>query len=238
MSRYGLRAIGLIAVLSTIGIAGATTAWGLDAANTTSTTILPIFATLTMSPVAGPPGTVISVQARSAQDLCATDGGAFVAMTFVADDEPGVALSSAQASVNADTLWSADLVVPGDADPAGTYSVEARCANDQTTVFYYAVVPFDVTAPDPNSSSTEVPEVSTSSVSTPDPQGTQLDEPTIAIAGTLPSTDPTSRAGAADATLPRTGAGDPTGIAAFGVSLVGAGSLLVLSRRRRGRRTI
>ena len=228
----GLRVIAAVAILATVTVTRVPAAWSVDAAPSTTTTILPLAGMLMVSPVSGSPGSLISVSPLFLPDNCAGLGGAFVVVTLTSDDSPDAVLASDQTNVNPGP-WHASLVVPDDADPARSYAVSGRCATESTTIFHYVRTSFEVTVP-VSTSSSEATGASTSTSSSTGP-GVSTSFPsqtTVAEVGVVASTGGGPSTTVSVATLPRTGADDSFGISAIGVSFVGAGLLLILSRRR------
>jgi hypothetical protein len=100
---------------------------------------------LTVSPTSGPAGTVIAVSGGG----CTETIQVYLAIgtSFPSSPADVAATTGTEASGAGD--WQTSIAVPAGLDPAGTYSVTARCyisAGEQSqTKFTYGIVPFDVT---------------------------------------------------------------------------------------------
>ena len=179
------------------------------------------------SPHSGPPGTVISVD-DGGRNLCANVPGAYVNVTFMAQDQLSVPLSSARADI-VNNQWSTTLEVPADADPNRAYAFHAECWDGLEAPYGYGTFGFYVTRPALNTTSSSSTTVRISDPTIVPP----ISDPTTVTDEARPPTTATSASTVASAaTLPRTGSNDSTALAAFGVSLLASGGLLVLSRRR------
>jgi LPXTG-motif cell wall-anchored protein len=208
-----------ITAVSTIAVSGAGPSWSVSSENTT-TTILSVFAELDVSPDFGPPGTVITVKRGPIGIACSANVSAtFVEVSFSAATDLQAPLAEAKGN------FPLTLIVPVGTAP-GPYLVRGRCANDVTTVFPYHSVAFAVSVGSASSTSAAT---TTSSSSTTVPIS---DPTTVTDEARPPPTTTSTSTVAPTATLPRTGSNDSVALAAFGVSLLASGGLLVLSRRR------
>jgi len=101
---------------------------------------------LDITPTSGPGGTVITASGTDCARQQAFN--AFVQVYLAQGDQ---VVNSSVHDVSDNGTWSQQIQVPGDADPAATYSVFATCfvdlGDDTDRVAEYEAVPFAVSGP-------------------------------------------------------------------------------------------
>jgi LPXTG-motif cell wall-anchored protein len=219
---------------------------GHAVAAVTPTTIIPLIAFMNLSPTSGPPGTVVSVSNSTVAGhggvVCVAPGK-WILVTLSRASAPNTPIESKTVTLDSSHRFTTTLTIPA-GDAPQKYSINARCEQSDSTVFYFEPEVFDSAQPLPTTStsrstipvsqttvgastSTSVAEAATStSLATTtapvasDPTTTSV---TVEAAGDTIAADPS-------APLPLTGGSSATGLV-LGASLV-VGGVLLLSRRR------
>jgi LPXTG-motif cell wall-anchored protein len=213
----------------------------------TSTTILPILPWLSVSPLSGPPGTTVSVSDSpiSGSGTCPSSVQIprWIEITLTRPAVP-TPVETKIVTQDASGHFAATLTIPL-VDPPQLYSINARCAQSNSTVYYFRSELFDSSKP-LSTTTTSLTEPTATTVADAS-SSTTVDDPSAApttLGMTSLRADPTtigtvevqseaaSAAANAGAALPRTGS--DTSLLFLGTALV-AGGVLLATRRRSAR---